>query len=151
MIGKIVPYIGFGFIQVAVILAAAYAALRGADERTDVGASARRRFSSSSANVTLGYTFSTIARNQMQAMQMTFFFFLPSILLSGFMFPFRGMPGWAQVIGEAIPLTHYLRIVRAVMLKGGGLAEVTDNVWPLCLFWAAVAAIALVRYRRTLD
>jgi ABC-2 type transport system permease protein len=103
------------------------------------------------ANVTLGYLFSTIARNQMQAMQMTFFFFLPSILLSGFMFPFRGMPGWAQVIGEAIPLTHYLRVVRGVMLKGGGFTEVANNVWPLFVFWGAVAVIALVRYRRTLD
>jgi ABC-2 type transport system permease protein len=84
-------------------------------------------------------------------MQMTFFFFLPSILLSGFMFPFRGMPGWAQVIGEIIPLTHYLRVVRAVMLKGVGFAEVFANVWPLAAFLAGVAAIALIRYRRTLD
>jgi ABC-2 type transport system permease protein len=103
------------------------------------------------ANVTLGYTFSTLARNQMQAMQMTFFFFLPSILLSGFMFPFRGMPGWAQAVGEVIPLTHYLRVVRTVMLKGGGFADVAPNVWPLAAFLAGVAAIALVRYRRTLD
>jgi ABC-2 type transport system permease protein len=103
------------------------------------------------ANVTLGYTISTVARSQMQAMQMTFFFFLPSILLSGFMFPFKGMPGWAQVIGEIIPLTHFLRVVRGVMLKGGGFAEVAPNVWPLAVFWLAVATIALVRYRRTLD
>ena len=103
------------------------------------------------ANVTLGYTISTLARNQMQAMQMTFFFFLPSMLLSGFMFPFRGMPQWAQVIGEAILLNHFLRVVRGVMLKGGGLAAVAPNVWPLALFWLAVAMLALVRYRRTLD
>jgi ABC-2 type transport system permease protein len=103
------------------------------------------------ANVTLGYTFSTVARSQMQAMQMTVFFFLPSILLSGFMFPFRGMPGWARVIGEAIPLTHFLRVVRGVMLKGSGFFEIWPNVWPLALFWLAVATIALVRYRRTLD
>ena len=103
------------------------------------------------ANVTLGYTFSTLARTQMQAMQMTFFFFLPSILLSGFMFPFRGMPGWAQVIGEAIPLTHFLRAVRAVMLKGAGFAEIAPHAWPMALFWLVVATIALVRYRRTLD
>jgi ABC-2 type transport system permease protein len=101
--------------------------------------------------VTLGYTISTVARTQMQAMQMTFFFFLPSILLSGFMFPFRGMPGWAQAVGEVIPLTHYLRVVRTVMLKGGGFADVAPNVWPLAAFLAAVAAIALIRYRRTLD
>ena len=81
--------------------------------------------------VTLGYTSRRVARNQMQAMQMTFFFFLPSILLSGFMFPFRGMPGWAQVIGEIFPLTHFLRIVRAVMLKGAELRGDRPNIWPL--------------------
>ena len=103
------------------------------------------------ANVTLGYTFSTVARTQMQAMQMTFFIFLPSILLSGFMFPFRGMPDWAQVIGEVIPLTHFLRVVRGIMLKGATAAEVWPNVWPLAAFWAAMITIALLRYRRTLD
>jgi ABC-2 type transport system permease protein len=87
----------------------------------------------------------------MQAMQMTVFFFLPSILLSGFMFPFRGMPIWAQWIGEVIPLTHYLRVVRGVMLKGGGFAEIGPQVWQLALFWLVIATLALVRYRRTLD
>ena len=150
MIGKIVPYIGFGFVQVAVILAAA-ALLFDVPMNGPMSVLLAVTLLFISANVTLGYTFSTIARNQMQGMQMTFFFFLPSILLSGFMFPFRGMPAWAQVIGEAIPLTHYLRVVRTVMLKGGGLAEVTNNIWPLALFLAVVATIALVRYRRTLD
>ncbi|KAB2868706.1 MAG: ABC transporter permease [Bauldia sp.] len=150
MIGKIVPYIGFGFLQVAVILVAA-AALFAVPMKGPMTVLLSVTLLFIAANVTLGYTFSTIARNQMQAMQMTFFFFLPSILLSGFMFPFRGMPGWAQVIGEAIPLTHYLRVVRGVMLKGGGFAEVANNIWPLFVFWGAVAAIALVRYRRTLD
>ena len=150
MIGKIVPYIGFGFLQVAVILVAA-ALLFSVPMQGPMSVLLSVTLLFIAANVTLGYTFSTIARNQMQAMQMTFFFFLPSILLSGFMFPFRGMPGWAQVIGEVIPLTHYLRVVRAVMLKGGGFAEVADSVWPLFAFWGAVAAIALVRYRRTLD
>jgi len=103
------------------------------------------------SNVTLGYTFSTLARNQMQAMQMTFFFFLPSMLLSGFMFPFRGMPDWAQVIGEVLPLTHFLRIIRGVMLKGAGFPDLFPNVWPIVVFWLAIGAIALVRYRRTLD
>ena len=126
MIGKIVPYIGFGFVQVAVILAAA-ALLFAVPMNGPMSVLLAVTLLFISANVTLGYTFSTIARNQMQAMQMTFFFFLPSILLSGFMFPFRGMPGWAQVIGEAIPLTHYLRVVRTVMLKGGGLAEVDQQ------------------------
>jgi ABC-2 type transport system permease protein len=150
MVGKIVPYIGFGFLQVAVILVAAYVLFSVPMEGPmSVLLGATLLFIA--ANVTLGYTFSTLARNQMQAMQMTFFYFLPSILLSGFMFPFRGMPDWAQWIGEALPLTHFLRIVRAVMLKGAGAAEVAQNVWPLLLFWAAVATLALVRYRRTLD
>jgi len=87
----------------------------------------------------------------MQAMQMTFFFFLPSILLSGFMFPFRGMPRWAQWLGEALPLTHFLRIVRGIMLKGGGWHEVAPHAWPLGVILLVVAALALARYRRTLD
>ena len=103
------------------------------------------------ANVTLGYTFSTLARTQMQAMQMTFFYFLPSILLSGFMFPFRGMPGWAQVIGEVLPLTHFLRAVRGIMLKGNGVAEIWPNLWPVAAFLLVIGALALLRFRRTLD
>jgi ABC-2 type transport system permease protein len=103
------------------------------------------------ANLTLGLTFSSLARNQLQAMQMTFFFFLPSILLSGFMFPFRGMPGWAQAIGEMLPLTHFLRIVRGVLLKGNGFAEIGSEVWPIVLFMAVVSAIGLRSFRSTLD
>ena len=99
----------------------------------------------------MGITFSTIAKNQLQAMQMTFFFFLPSILLSGFMFPFRGMPHWAQWIGEVFPLTHFLRIVRGILLKGNGLAEISPNLWPIALFLLVVATVALRRYRETLD
>jgi ABC-2 type transport system permease protein len=87
----------------------------------------------------------------MQAMQMTFFFYLPSLLLSGFMFPFRGMPSWAQWIGEVFPLTHFLRIVRGILLKGNGLAEITPNLWPIALFLLLVATLALRRYRETLD
>lgn len=150
MIGKIVPYIGFGFLQVAVILTAAWL-LFAVPMEGSIFVLLSLTLLFIAANVTLGYTFSTVARNQMQAMQMTFFFFLPSLLLSGFMFPFRGMPGWAQVIGEIIPLTHFLRVVRGVMLKGGGFAEVAPNIWPLVAFWMAVATIALLRYRRTLD
>jgi ABC-2 type transport system permease protein len=150
MIGKIVPYIGFGFLQVAVILIAAKL-LFDVPMQGSFSLLLASTLLFVATNVTLGYTFSTVARNQMQAMQMTFFFFLPSILLSGFMFPFRGMPGWAQVIGEVIPLTHYLRIVRGLMLKGNALPEIFPNVWPLAAFWAAVAALALIRYRRTLD
>jgi ABC-2 type transport system permease protein len=143
MLGKIVPYIGFGFLQVAVILTVPL-----------VGSLVlllALTLLFIAANVTLGYTISTLARSQMQAMQMTFFAFLPSILLSGFMFPFKGMPDWAQVVGEVIPLTHFLRVVRGVMLKGAGFSEVAPNVWPLALFLLVVGGIALVRYRRTLD
>ena len=103
------------------------------------------------ALVLLGYTISTIARTQMQAMQLTFFFFLPSILLSGFMFPYRGMPGWAQAFGEIFPLTHFLRIIRAVMLKGADFAAIGREMAVLALFVAAYAALALLRFRRTLD
>ncbi len=103
------------------------------------------------ANLAVGFTFSTLARNQLQAMQMTFFFFLPSILLSGFMFPFRGMPEWAQAVGNVLPLTHFLRIVRSIMLKGSGVAEVLPDLWPLLAFMAVVSAGALLRYRQTLD
>src|SRR6185436_14453030 len=99
----------------------------------------------------LGFAISTLAANQLQAMQMTFFFFLPSILLSGFMFPFRGMPLWAQYIGEALPNTHFMRIVRGIMLKGAGLGDLFGDIWPLLLFMFVVMGIALVRYRRTLD
>jgi len=150
MTGKIVPYIGFGLAQVVIILAAGQILFN-----VPMMGSLWLLFAATllfiAANVTLGYTISTLARTQMQAMQMTFFFFLPSILLSGFMFPFRGMPGWAQVIGEIIPLTHFLRVVRAVMLKGANAAEITPNLWPLAAFWLAVGALALFRYRRTLD
>jgi ABC-2 type transport system permease protein len=103
------------------------------------------------ANLALGFTFSTIARTQMQAMQLTFFFFLPSILLSGFMFPFRGMPEWAQIIGEGLPLTHFLRIVRGVMLKDTSLAQLQNPIVALCIFTAVAVSIAMLRYRRTLD
>ena len=103
------------------------------------------------ALLALGFTISTVARNQLQAMQMTFFFFLPSLLLSGFMFPFRGMPGWAQALGEIFPLTHFLRIVRGILLKGNGAADVAPHLWPIAVFMLAVGVVALLRYRRTLD
>jgi ABC-2 type transport system permease protein len=103
------------------------------------------------ANLAVGYTFSTIAENQLQAVQMTFFFFLPNILLSGFMFPFRGMPDWAQAIGEALPLTHFLRIVRGIALKGNGFADMQMDVLALVLFMAVAMGLALFRFRRTLD
>jgi len=103
------------------------------------------------ANLSVGVLFSTLARNQMQAMQMTFFFFLPSLLLSGFMFPFRGMPAWAQNVGEVLPLTHFLRIVRGIMLKGNGIEQISPHLGPLLLFTAAALILGLMRFRRTLD
>jgi ABC-2 type transport system permease protein len=99
----------------------------------------------------VGYTLSTIAKSQMQAMQMTFFFFLPSIFLSGFMFPFKGMPGWAQALGEILPLTHMLRILRGVVLKGSGLHDLWADFAGLTVFLVVIAAVALLRFRRTLD
>jgi ABC-2 type transport system permease protein len=150
MIGKILPYMLVGWIQVAVVLAAA-TLLFGVPMLGSFWLLAGALLLYILANLTVGFTFSTLARNQLQAMQMTFFFFLPSILLSGFMFPFRGMPQWAQAIGEVLPLTHFLRIVRGIMLKGTGPAEIWPDVWPLLLFLLAAGAFAMVRYRRTLD
>jgi ABC-2 type transport system permease protein len=103
------------------------------------------------ANLTLGITFSSIARNQLQAMQMTFFFFLPSILLSGFMFPFRGMPERAQWIGTLLPLTHFLLLVRGIMLKGNGFVDLIPQIWPILAFMVVVILIGLGFYKRTLD
>jgi ABC-2 type transport system permease protein len=150
MIGKILPYMLVGWIQVAVVLAAA-TLLFGVPMLGSFWLLVGALLLYILANLTVGFTFSTLARNQLQAMQMTFFFFLPSILLSGFMFPFRGMPQWAQAIGEVLPLTHFLRIVRGIMLKGTGPAEIWPDVWPLLLFLLAAGAFAMVRYRRTLD
>jgi hypothetical protein len=109
------------------------------------------RLGATAANLAVGYTFSTVAQNQLQALQSSFFYFLPSILLSGFMFPFRGMPEWAQWIGELFPLTHFLRVVRGIMLKGNGLAECWPDLWPVLLFLVATTAVALTRYRMSLD
>ena len=103
------------------------------------------------ANLAVGYTFSTLAENQLQAMQMTQFFLLPAILLSGFAFPFEGMPGWARVIGEILPATHFLRIVRGILLKDNGFAEIWPDLWPLFVFTFVAGSIALARFRRTLD
>jgi ABC-2 type transport system permease protein len=150
MIGKIVPYIMVGYIQVTVILVAAYFLF----DVPIAGSLTMLLFCVLiflAANLSVGMMFSTLAKSQLQAMQMTFFFFLPSMLLSGFMFPFRGMPHWAQVIGEGLPLTHFLRIVRGIMLKGNGWAETWPNVWPLLVFMTVVMLIGFKRYRKTLD
>jgi ABC-2 type transport system permease protein len=150
MVGKIAPYILIGYVQVAVVLTAA----RLLFEVPMVGSLALLSASLivfMAATLAVGFTFSTIAKNQLQAMQLTFFFFLPSILLSGFMFPFRGMPEWAQVLGEILPLTHFLRIVRGIMLKGNGVAEIMPHLWPIAAFMLVAGLVALKRYRQTLD
>ena len=150
MTGKIVPYVLIGFVQVSLILLIAWA-LFSVPIQGSLAVLLIAMLLFIATNLSLGLTFSSLARNQLQAVQMTFFFFLPSILLSGFMFPFRGMPVWAQVIGEALPLTHFLRIVRGVLLKGNGLAETAGEMWPIALFMAVVVAIGLRVFRRTLD
>ena len=150
MLGKILPYIVIGYIQLGVILLAAWALF----EVPMVGSFVLLMAMIGIfmlANLSVGFTFSTLAQNQLQAMQMTFFFFLPSILLSGFMFPFRGMPRWAQWIGEALPLTHFLRIVRGIMLKGSDAAHLLPDLWPMLVFLLLAGALALARYRQTLD
>ncbi|HUP29367.1 MAG TPA: ABC transporter permease [Usitatibacter sp.] len=150
MLGKIVPYILVGYVQVVVILVAAAFLFRVPMVGSLVLLSLVLVLFIAT-NLAIGFTFSTIAKSQMQAMQMTMFFFLPSMLLSGFMFPFRGMPGWAQVLGEALPLTHFLRIVRGILLKGSGIADVAPHLWPLAVILLLVSAAALKRYQRTLD
>lgn len=150
MVGKITPYVGVGLIQTGIVLMASTwvfgVPFLGSPWllMACVGLFII-------ANLAVGFTFSTVARTQMQAMQMTFFFFLPSILLSGFMFPFRGMPDWAQWIGSVFPLTHFLRAVRGIMLKGADAAAVWHNIWPLLIFITVASFIALKRYRVTLD
>lgn len=150
MLGKIVPYILIGYVQVSVILLAARL-LFNVPMIGSLWLLSLVLVLFIAANLAVGFTFSTIARNQLQAMQLTFFFFLPSMLLTGFMFPFRGMPGWAQAIGEVLPLTHFLRIVRGIMLKGNGWAEVSSHLWPIALFMLVAGAVALMRYRQTVD
>jgi len=150
MVGKVAPYVFIGYAQTAVVLAAAKLVF-------DVP------FNGSLAlllvvatlyiivNLIIGFLFSTIARTQMQALQMTFFLLMPQILLSGFMFPFLGMPRWAQLIGEALPATHFMRLIRGIMLKGASAADMVADIWPLLLIMLVTGALALLRYRQTLD
>jgi ABC-2 type transport system permease protein len=150
MAGKILPFILMGYVQAALV----YAAGRWLFDVPMKGDFAPLLLSALlfiTANLAMGVTFSTIAANQLQAVQMSFFFFLPSLLLSGFMFPFRGMPAWAQALGEVFPLTHFLRIVRGIMLKGNGFTEIAQELWPIALFAAVVLTVGVKRYRRTLD
>ena len=150
MLGKIIPYILVGYIQASLILIAARLVF-GVPMLGSLSLLAMSILIFIAANLTVGLTFSTIAKTQLQAMQMGFFFFLPSLLLSGFMFPFRGMPAWAQALGELLPLTHFLRVVCGILLKGYNPAEVVPHVWPLVLFIGVVLAIGLKRFRQTLD
>ena len=150
MIGKIIPYILVGYIQVALILTAA----RFLFHVPVVGSlplllAVILLFIM--ATLAVGIMFSTVTKNQLQAVQMAFFFFLPNILLSGFMFPFRGMPAWAQWIGEMLPITHFLRIARGILLKGNGLREIAPELWPIALFMVVMLSLGIKRYRQTLD
>ena len=150
MLGKIAPYVLVGGLQMALILTAAHL-LFGVPVIGSLTLLILLTLLFILANLSVGYTFSTIATSQLQAMQMSFFFFLPSILLSGFMFPFAGMPGWAQVVGEALPLTHFLRIVRGIMLKGATLRDLSQDVLALAAFTLAAMGLAVARFRQTLD
>ncbi|WP_448189606.1 ABC transporter permease [Azospirillum sp. sgz301742] len=150
MLGKILPYIGVGYVQVVIIVLSARV-LFGVPIVGSLFLLSTVMILFIAANLAVGFTFSTVAKNQLQAMQMSFFFFLPSMLLSGFMFPFRGMPDWAQTIGEVLPLTHFLRIVRGILLKGNGFTDILGELWPLTAFLVVVTVIALKRYRQTLD
>lgn len=150
MLGKVVPYLVVGAVQVAVVLTVSKLIFKipfvGSLPLLLSGV-----FLFVFVLVILGYLISTVARTQMQAMQLTFFFFLPSLLLSGFMFPYRGMPSWAQAFGELLPLTHFLRLVRSVMLKGADAATVANSFFALTAFAVGLAIFSLLRFRRTLD
>jgi ABC-2 type transport system permease protein len=150
LLGKIVPYILVGYIQVVLILIAAHFLFH-VPMVGNLGLLFLVAFVFIAANLAVGITFSTLATNQLQAVQGSFFFFLPSLLLSGFMFPFRGMPGWAQAIGEVLPLTHFLRIVRGVLLKGNTLPDIALQLWQIALFALVALIIGVKRYRQTLD
>jgi ABC-2 type transport system permease protein len=150
LFGKIVPYVVVGYIQVGLILVAArflfHFPMVGS-----LGLLLGVVLAFVIANLAVGITFSTLAKNQLQAVQMSLFFFLPSLLLSGLMFPFKGMPNWAQTIGEVLPLTHFLRVIRGVLIKGYGTDDVVGEIWPIGLFAAVALIVGVLRYRHTLD
>jgi ABC-2 type transport system permease protein len=150
MIGKIAPNILVGAVQSTIVLLLAKFVFN-VPMIGSLGLLAGALVIYIIANLAVGYTFSTVAQNQLQAMQMTMFFLLPAILLSGFAFPFMGMPQWARWIGEVLPATHFLRIVRGILLKDNGWPEIWPDVWPLFLFTFVAGTIALLRFRRTLD
>ncbi len=150
MSGKLIPYIGIGLIQATIILLAARYVFQ-VPFFGNVGAVYLSVLLFIAANLTVGITFSSLARNQLQAVQLGIFYFLPNILLSGFMFPFKGMPDWAQAIGNLLPLTYFNRLVRGILLKGNGWANSWPSVWPMMIFTFALMAVAVASYRRTLD
>ena len=150
MLGKIAPYVLVGFLQAALILAAGVA-MFGVPIIGSLTVLAALTTLFIATNLAWGYTFSTLAQNQLQAVQMSMMFFLPNMLLSGFIFPFLGMPRWAQYIGEFLPLTHFIRIVRAIMLKGATLSQLQFDTLALAGLMALAMAIAVTRFRRTLD
>ena len=150
MTGKLIPYIGIGLIQITIILLAA-AYMFHVPFFGSVSAIYLVALLFVAANLTVGITLSSLAQNQLQAVQLTFFYFLPNILLSGFMFPFQGMPHWAQWLGNLLPLTYFNRLVRGIMLKGNGWSDSLPNVWPLMVFTIVVMTVAVKTYRQTLD
>jgi ABC-2 type transport system permease protein len=150
MIAKILPYVGVGYLQVVLIMTIAALVFQ-VPVRGSVTLLVLALGLFIASNLALGFTFSTVATNQMQAMQMAQFALLPSIMLSGFMFPFKGLPVWAQYIGELLPITHALRITRGVLLKGNGLAEIWPQLWPIAVFTLLTAVVAIAFYRETLD
>lgn len=150
IVGKIIPYILVGYVQMGLVLLAARFLFQ-VPMLGSVPLLLALTLLFIVANLAVGITFSTVAKNQLQAVQMSFFFFLPSLLLSGYMFPFRGMPVWAQDLGQCLPLTHYLRIVRGILLKGNGLAETLPDLWPIALFVLVMLTLGIKRYRQTLD
>lgn len=150
MLGKVIPYIVVGYIQLFLILGAAYFVFHVPAEG-NIFLLCLASLPFITANLSIGVSFSTVAKNQLQATQMAVFFFLPSILLSGFMFPFYGMPLWAQKIGSVLPLTHFLRITRGIMLKGNGLVDIWPSIWPIIVFMVVALLIGVKQYRQTLD
>ena len=150
MTGKLIPYIGIGLIQASIILLAARFIFQ-VPFFGNIGAVYLSALLFIAANLTVGITFSSLAQNQLQAVQLAIFYFLPNILLSGFMFPFKGMPAWAQVIGNLLPLTYFNRLIRGILLKGNGWSDSWPSVWPMMVFTLALMGVAVATYRRTLD
>jgi len=148
--GKIIPYILIGFIQITLILLIARFVFQ-VPVLGNLMLLYGVVFLFILANLTVGITFSTLARNQLQAMQLTYFYFLPSLLLSGFMFPFRGMPEWAQMVGNVLPLTHFLVLVRGILLKANGFTELWPHIWPLLVFTLALLGVGVKSFSKTLD